>query len=210
LTHAAACGAFALVSRLITAETVEAAVASGTRRIAAPRGQVIVTPAAWSKALELGATIDVGEGEPQRSAAPPKASTPAAATDQKGQSERTVDASGLVVVRGGSVRLGRFAGAGPDKNIGLLDLVTGADGSPMTAGIMAWSREDSFPWKLDYDEVDLVLEGVLQITIDGRAHEGGPGDVFYIPKGSSIRFGTPSRTRVFYVTYPADWSAAPK
>jgi ethanolamine utilization protein EutQ len=49
---------------------------------------------------------------------------------------------------------------------------------------------------------------VLQITIDGRMLEGRAGDVFYIPKGSKIRFGTPWRTRVFYVTYPADWAAA--
>ena len=73
---------------------------------------------------------------------------------------------------------------------------------------MSWGRDDSFPWKLDYDEIDLVLEGVLQISIDGRMLEGKAGDVFYIPKGSSITFGTPSRVRVFYVTYPADWSGA--
>ena len=127
--------------------------------------------------------------------------------EDKGSSERVLDPSGLLVVRGKSVRLGRFTGAGPEKKIGLHDLVTGRDGAPMTAGMMSWAREDSFPWKLDYDEIDLVLEGVLQITIEGRTLEGGPGDVFYIPKGSSIRFGTPSRTRVFYVTYPADWSA---
>jgi ethanolamine utilization protein EutQ len=105
------------------------------------------------------------------------------------------------------VQLGRFAGAGTDRNVGLLDVVTGRDGSPMTAGIMSWGRDDSFPWTLDYDEVDLVLDGVLQISIDGRVLEGRAGDVFYIPKGSRIVFGTPHRTRVFYVTYPADWSA---
>ena len=119
-----------------------------------------------------------------------------------------MDPSGLVLVRGRSVRLGAFTGAGPDKNIGLLDLVTGSDGSPMTAGIMSWSRADSFAWSLDYDEVDLVLEGVLSIEIDGRKFEGKVGDIFYVPKGSKIVFGTPSRTRVFYVTYPANWAGA--
>jgi ethanolamine utilization protein EutQ len=113
-----------------------------------------------------------------------------------------------MVVRGESVKLTRFPGAGPDRNVNLADVVTGRDGSPMTAGFMSWGKEDSFPWTLDYDEVDLVLEGVLQITIDGRMLEGRAGDVFYIPKGSKILFGTPWRTKVFYVTYPADWAAA--
>lgn len=188
------------MSRLITAELVEAQFASGNRRIPAPRGEVIVTPSAWSKAAELGVTIDqAGTG------ARPAASAPAPAKDP-GSCERLVDPSGLLVVRGRSVRLGRFTGAGPDRAIGLTDLVTGQDGAPMTAGIMSFGSADSFPWTLDYAEVDLVLEGTLQIGVDGRMLEGGPGDVFYIPKGSRIRFGTPDRTRVFYVTYPADWA----
>jgi ethanolamine utilization protein EutQ len=154
---------------------------------------------AWSRASALGLTIDlVGSAS---------APSPVAASDA-GSCERVTDPSGLTLVRGRSVQLGKFTGAGPNKHIGLTDLITSRDGAPMTAGIMSWSRDDSFPWKLDYDEVDLVLEGVLQITINGRTLEGGPGDVFYIPKGSAIVFGTPSRTRVFYVTYPADWAAA--
>ncbi len=73
---------------------------------------------------------------------------------------------------------------------------------------MAWGREDSFPWSLDYDEIDLVLEGVLHIEMDGRTVEARVGDVVYIPKGSRIVFGTPHRTRVFYVTHPANWAGS--
>lgn len=189
------------MKRVITADTVAAEVAAGRTIVAAPRDRTVITPNAWSAARELGVTFD------QAAAEAPAAVAPAATTDP-GSCERTVDPSGLIVVRGSSVRLGRFTGAGPDKDIGLTDLVTGRDGSPMTAGIMSWRRKDSFAWTLDYDEVDLVLEGVLRITIDGRELEGKAGDVFYIPKGSRIVFGTPSRTRVFYVTYPADWAAA--
>ncbi len=181
------------MKRLITAEVVASEVASGRRRIAAPRGQAIITPGAWSAARELGVTFDQAEG---------------ASAAEVGDCDRVVDPSGLVVVRGQSVRLGPFAGAGPGRNVGLTDVITGKDDSPMTAGFMAWSKADSFPWTLDYDEVDYVLEGVLQITINGRTHEGRPGDVIYIPRGSKVLFGTPTSTRVFYVTYPADWAGA--
>ena len=150
---------------------------------------------------------DGGISKPAKAARGPKRERPVEVED-KGSAERVVDPSGVMVVRGKSVRLGSFTGAGPNHQIGLTDLVTAEHGSPMAAGIMSWSREDSFPWKLEYDEIDLVLEGVLHIGIQGRTVEGRAGDVLYLPKGSQIVFGTPSRTRVFYVTYPANWAAA--
>ena len=54
-------------------------------------------------------------------------------------------------------------------------------------------------------EYDLVLDGTLEIEIDGRVVSGGPGDIIYIPKGSHIHFQTPNRTRYAYFVYPADW-----
>lgn len=185
------------MKRLITPEFVASEFAAGRKRIPAPRTQTIITPEAWTRAHELGVTFEQEDRPP---AAPKAESSPSA--------ERVVDPSGLVLVRGDTVKLSRFPGAGPEKHVGLADVITARDGSPMTAGLMSWGREDSFPWSLDYDEVDLVLEGVLQITIEGRVLEGRAGDVFYIPKGSKIVFGTPWRTKVFYVTYPADWAAA--
>ena len=188
------------MKRVISAEHVAQAHAAGQKRLEAPRGQTLVTPAAWTAAAELGVAIDLD--------APPDPPLPETRMPDPGSCAREVDPSGIVLVRGGSVRLGRFDGAGPDRDIGLTDVITARDGSPMTAGVMSWHRKDSFAWALDYDEVDLVLEGVLHIHTDGRVLEGRAGDVFYLPKGSRIVFGTPSRTRVFYVTYPADWAAA--
>ncbi|MDY0083586.1 MAG: cupin domain-containing protein [Ignavibacteriaceae bacterium] len=115
--------------------------------------------------------------------------------------------NGLKVVKGNSVKLKRFEDAGKDKNVNLLDVITYQDGSPMSAGIMSWKKEDSFQWELTYDEVDYVIEGELEITIDGQVFSGKQGDIFYIPKGSKIIFGTPGYTKIMYVTYPANWSA---
>jgi ethanolamine utilization protein EutQ len=176
------------MKRLLTREHVTKEHAAGRRRLSAPRSEVIITPEAWTAAHELGVTLD-------QSPAP-----------QAGQ--RAVDPSGITVVRGDTVQLAPFAGAGPGRHVALADVITARDGAPMTAGFMSWSRDDSFPWKLDYDEVDLVLEGVLHVGIDGRVVEATAGDVVYLPKGSSITFGTPSRVKVFYVTYPADWSSS--
>lgn len=179
--------------QLITAEVVAAAFERGARDLAAPPANTVVTPDAWSKAQELGVRIDRhatgGSGD-------------------AGSCERVADPSGVVLVRGPSIALGQFTAAGPGRNVGLVDVITRQQGSPMTAGFMSFGKADAFPWRLGYDEIDYVLEGVLHITIDGRVVEGKPGDVLYVPKGSSIIFGTPSQTRVFYVTYPAEWAQA--
>jgi len=95
----------------------------------------------------------------------------------------------------------------PAMDVRLRDVVTAEDGSPMGAGFLAF-HAGSFPWHLDYDEVELVLEGELHLgTPDGTivAH---PGDVVFVPKGTDITFGTPSWVKLFYVTYPADWAGS--
>ncbi|CAM3068713.1 Ethanolamine utilization protein EutQ [Klebsiella spallanzanii] len=112
---------------------------------------------------------------------------------------------GIKVIDGGSVKFGRFDGAEP-QCIGLTDLVTEQDGSSMAAGFMQWENA-FFPWTLNYDEVDMVLEGELHVRHEGETMIAKAGDVMFIPKGSSIEFGTPSTVRFLYVAWPANWQS---
>ena len=93
----------------------------------------------------------------------------------------------------------------------LRDVVAAADGSPVAAGFMALDATQpgggTFAWTLTYDEVDVVLEGELIVTRGAEQVRGRVGDVLFIPKGSSITFGTPSYARFVYVAYPANWSS---
>ena len=93
----------------------------------------------------------------------------------------------------------------PAMDVRTLDVLGGQQGLPMAAGVMSL-REGSFPWTLDYDEVEYVLEGELHLTCGEQRVVGRPGDVIGVPKGSRITFGTPSWAKFLYVTYPADWS----
>lgn len=113
----------------------------------------------------------------------------------------------ITLVRSDAVRLEPFpADVGrPEMNIRLGDVITGAHGSPMAAGFMTWEK-GSFPWRLDYDEIDYVIEGQLEVRKGSQVVVGNPGDVIHIPRGSEICFGSPSFARVFYVTFPADWA----
>ncbi|MBL3494726.1 ethanolamine utilization acetate kinase EutQ [Klebsiella pneumoniae] len=104
---------------------------------------------------------------------------------------------GIKVIDGSSVKFGRFDGAQPHC-VGLTDLVTDQDGSSMAAGFMQWENA-FFPWTLNYDEIDMVLEGELHVRHQGETLVAKAGDVMFIPKGSSIEFGTPSTVRFLYV-----------
>lgn len=112
---------------------------------------------------------------------------------------------GVKVIDGGSVKFGRFDGAEPHC-VGLTDLVTEQDGSSMAAGFMQWDNA-FFPWTLNYDEIDMVLEGELHVRHEGETMIAKAGDVMFIPKGSSIEFGTPTTVRFLYVAWPANWQS---
>lgn len=109
-------------------------------------------------------------------------------------------------VRAQDVQMGRFDGAGQGQQVSIADLITVADGSSMAAGFMQWENA-FFPWTLNYDEVDLVLEGELHIRCGQETTVAKAGDLLFIPKGSSIEFGTPSKVRFLYVAYPANWQS---
>jgi len=93
----------------------------------------------------------------------------------------------------------------PGTNVWLKDAVITQDRSPMGAGYMSLDKGE-MQWTLSYDEIDIVLEGELVITRGSEQVRGRTGDVIYIPKGSSITFGTPSWTRFVYVVFPVNWN----
>jgi ethanolamine utilization protein EutQ len=93
----------------------------------------------------------------------------------------------------------------PGTDVWLKDVVVTQDRSPMGAGYMSLDKGE-MQWTLTYDEIDIVLEGELVITRGSEQVRGKQGDVIYIPKGSSITFGTPNWTRFVYVVFPVNWN----
>ncbi len=112
----------------------------------------------------------------------------------------------LKVVHGGNVTLQPFARelVTPGGKVRLRDAIRSEDSAPMAAGYMQIEKGE-FPWTLQYDEIDVVLEGELVIIRGPERVRAGIGDIIYIPRGSQILFSTPSFVRFVYVTYPADW-----
>lgn len=196
---------------VITAAEVQAA--SGGR-LAVP-ADAIITPLARDVAKDMGVTIERGGSV---------AETPRQPDDALTSKIRTIVQSMLGSGGGGltapttpgkpPVKLARqgdavlepfpYPGPPPGMAVEAVDVVTADDRSPMAAGYLTLTK-GSFPWTLTYDEIQIVLEGELHLGGDGGGQVGRPGDVLFVPKGSSITFGTPSWTKFVYVTFPANW-----
>ncbi len=92
----------------------------------------------------------------------------------------------------------------PGDRVYTHDLFTLEQSPRLGVGIMEMT-DTTFPWTLNYDEMDYVVEGRLDVLINGDKVSAGPGEVLYIPKGSSISFSVTGHARFLYFVYPADW-----
>lgn len=92
----------------------------------------------------------------------------------------------------------------PGDQVWTRDLYTLDESPRLGAGIMEM-QDTTFPWTLDYDEMDYVISGRLEILIQGDRIAAGPGEVLYLPKGSQIQFSVSGHARFLYFVYPADW-----
>jgi ethanolamine utilization protein EutQ len=119
--------------------------------------------------------------------------------------EKSIAPSGVVGIKGSSVKCESFDTGKPGDRVYLKDILNLEENSNLACGFMEMETSE-FDWTLNYDEVDYVIEGTLVIKTEGREITGNAGDVIMIPKGSSISFSAPGYVKFFYVTYPANWS----
>jgi ethanolamine utilization protein EutQ len=119
---------------------------------------------------------------------------------------RHVDKSGILSIKLPQVRPEPFDTGKAGDRVFLKDLVSLEESPRIMFGVMEMDHS-SFDWTLNYDEVDYVIDGRLEILKDGQIIAAEKGEVIFIPKNSSITFSTPDFTRFLYVVYPADWAS---
>jgi len=122
---------------------------------------------------------------------------------------RNKDASGVISVKLPTVRVdesNRLDTGNSSDVVYTKDLFTLEESRRLGCGIMEM-KETTFDWTLNYDEIDYVIEGHLDIVVDGRLVSADAGELILIPKGSKIKFSVPNYARFIYVTYPADWAS---
>ncbi|WP_282804467.1 cupin domain-containing protein [Clostridium tetani] len=119
--------------------------------------------------------------------------------------EKNVDKSGVISIKTETVKPEKFDTGKEEDKVYLKDVVTLEESPRLGCGIMEMDKT-SFAWTLKYDEVDYIIDGTLEIDIDGRKVVGNKGDIIYIPRDSSIHFTVPNYAKFMYVTYPANWA----
>ncbi|WP_105617770.1 cupin domain-containing protein [Vallitalea okinawensis] len=122
---------------------------------------------------------------------------------------KTVDSSGVISIKANTVKCEKFDTGKEGDQVYLTDVLT-LDESPRLGCGMMEMKETTFDWTLTYDEVDYVIDGTLEIVIDGKRVVGNKGDIIFIPKNTSIQFSAPEYARFMYVTYPANWEETTK
>ena len=118
---------------------------------------------------------------------------------------RHVDKSGIMSIKLPQIKPEPFDTGKPGDRVFLKDLVSLEESPRLGFGVMEMDHS-SFCWTLNYDEVDYIIDGRLDIITGGRKTTAGKGELIFIPKGSSITFSAPEFARFLYVVYPADWA----
>ncbi|SHI97812.1 cupin domain-containing protein [Lutispora thermophila] len=118
---------------------------------------------------------------------------------------KEVDRSGVISIKGSTVKCETFDTGKEGDKVYLKDILSLDESPRLGCGFMEM-KNSSFPWTLKYDEIDYIIEGTLEIIINGNKIRGNAGDVIFIPVNSSIEFSTPDYVKFIYVTYPANWA----
>lgn len=65
----------------------------------------------------------------------------------------------------------------------------------LSGGYMAWEKA-SFPRTLEENEIAVVIEGELHLTVGGNTVVGKAGDMLYLPQGTNVLYSTPGKVKL--------------
>jgi ethanolamine utilization protein EutQ (cupin superfamily) len=77
--------------------------------------------------------------------------------------------------------------------------------SPTIGGGLVELAESELPWKPNYDEIVIVMEGELTIRQGNEDLAGRAGDMFLIRYGADITYRTETKAKFAWVLYPTSW-----
>lgn len=97
---------------------------------------------------------------------------------------------------------------GQPADVFAANLVDQRHGGPITVGYGRYAPEQSIRETLTVDDVMMVLEGRLSVSTDAGAVVAGPGEIVYMPKGTTVTIRSYEEGALTaYVTYP-HWQEA--
>lgn len=94
----------------------------------------------------------------------------------------------------------------PEIGFRLLDVVTMDDSASIAGGFMSFHPGAGIKWTLNYDEIEYIVEGLVEISYEGKMITATTGDTIFIPKGTTLHWNTPTWVKIFYATFPSNWA----
>lgn len=94
----------------------------------------------------------------------------------------------------------------PEIDFRLRDVITMDDSASIAGGFMSFHKGKGITWTLNYDEIEYIVEGRVEIAYNGKTLTADVGDTIFIPKGSAIHWSTPTWVKIFYATFPSNWA----
>src|SRR5687767_1052897 len=95
----------------------------------------------------------------------------------------------------------------PSGNTRVARTITGAISRHMGGG-MEIGEDVCICWTTLYDEILFIHEGSMTIRSGGEAFDCQPGDIVWLPEGTTLDYDMSGRRcAYFYALYPFDWAA---
>ncbi len=82
-----------------------------------------------------------------------------------------------------------------EEKVTVMDAFKCADDSTLAGGYMEWSKA-SFNRIVDHNEINIVLDGELHLSVDGQTSVVKQGDMVYLPQGTEVLYSTPGRVKL--------------
>ena len=102
-----------------------------------------------------------------------------------------------------------FEAKSNEEGDGNLSSIVVGESEKMGVGVGTWGPGQCTkePIPVIYDEALVIVEGSLQITIDGKTHHADQGHCVHIPAGSLVDFGSEEGCRLLWIASPPTWTA---
>ncbi|KAK0361355.1 hypothetical protein LTR94_023676 [Friedmanniomyces endolithicus] len=100
------------------------------------------------------------------------------------------------------------ASPGQEADVQQGNVVDQRHGGPVTIGYGRYGADQTIEELIKVDDVMIILAGSITVASEGRVETAGPGEIIYMPKGSSLTISAGAEgATTAYVTYP-HWQEA--
>jgi len=107
-------------------------------------------------------------------------------------------AGGLRLISGRQAMAPSSAPVHEQGQVQLSEVLSAGTAGGLSAGFLAWENA-SFRRRVETHEIDIVIDGELQVTVDDETVTGGPGDMVVLPAGVEAVYHAPSAVRLVCV-----------